>query len=495
MAQEAENLAGEQDQKLLQAVEILKSLLKDGYSPIVFCRFIPTAEYVAKELRDRVGRGVEVSAVTGLIPSTEREERILELAKHPQRILVCTDCLSEGINLQEHFDAVIHYDLSWNPTRHEQREGRVDRFGQDRSPIRVVTYFGVDNQIDGVVLDVLLRKQKQIRTSLGISVPVPVNINVVMQAVMEGLLLRSDRGIGDQQIFPELEEYLKPTTQELYGQWDKAEEREKQSRTMFAQMSLKVDEVARELEAAREASGSAEVVESFTCLALQAHKGVISRKNGSHTVDLGDVPRALKDQLPPQESFIARFGLPVEDGELYLSRTHPVVEGLASFVLDTALDPIEESAARRAGAIRTSFVEKRTTLLLMRYRFDLISKRGETVHSQLAEECRLLAFTGAPEAAEWLNESEAIALIDAEPEKNLPTEQARDLIARVSDNFADLLPRLEAQAEIYADDLRDAHKRVRDAAGLKGIRHEVNPQLPPDVLGIFIFLPTSSEQG
>jgi SNF2 family DNA or RNA helicase len=46
-------------------------------------------------------------------------------------VLVATDCLSEGINLQEHFDAVVHYDLSWNPTRHEQREGRVDRFGQE----------------------------------------------------------------------------------------------------------------------------------------------------------------------------------------------------------------------------------------------------------------------------------------------------------------------------------------------------------------------------
>ena len=43
---------------------------------------------------------------------------------------MCTDCLSEGINLQHRFNAVMHYDLSWNPTRHEQREGRVDRYGQ-----------------------------------------------------------------------------------------------------------------------------------------------------------------------------------------------------------------------------------------------------------------------------------------------------------------------------------------------------------------------------
>ena len=48
------------------------------------------------------------------------------------KVLVATDCLSEGVNLQDDFQAVVHYDLAWNPTRHEQREGRVDRFGQPR---------------------------------------------------------------------------------------------------------------------------------------------------------------------------------------------------------------------------------------------------------------------------------------------------------------------------------------------------------------------------
>ena len=46
------------------------------------------------------------------------------------RVLIATDCLSEGINLQELFTGVLHYDLPWNPNRLEQREGRVDRFGQ-----------------------------------------------------------------------------------------------------------------------------------------------------------------------------------------------------------------------------------------------------------------------------------------------------------------------------------------------------------------------------
>ena len=105
-------------------------MIKDGYQPILFCRFIPTAEYVAAALRERLPRNVQVDAVTGLPPPVQRENRIPQLAESQEHVLVFTDCLSEGINLQEQFNAVVHYDLSWNLMRHEQREGRVDRYGQ-----------------------------------------------------------------------------------------------------------------------------------------------------------------------------------------------------------------------------------------------------------------------------------------------------------------------------------------------------------------------------
>jgi superfamily II DNA/RNA helicase len=154
MARFADSLRGKKDWKLLKAIDLLKAILKDGFRPIVFCRFIHTAEYVAEELRNLLPKSIEVAAVTGTLPPVERESRIEQLSQAPQHLLVCTDCLSEGINLQNHFDAVMHYDLSWNPTRHEQREGRVDRYGQERKRVRVLTYYGIDNQIDGIVLDV-----------------------------------------------------------------------------------------------------------------------------------------------------------------------------------------------------------------------------------------------------------------------------------------------------------------------------------------------------
>ena len=105
-------------------------------------------------------------------------------------VLVATDCLSEGVNLQDHFQAVVHYDLAWNPTRHEQREGRVDRFGQRATSCGPSPIYGSDNRIDGIVLDVLLRKHEAIRKATGVSVPVPDDSDSVVEALLEGLMLR-----------------------------------------------------------------------------------------------------------------------------------------------------------------------------------------------------------------------------------------------------------------------------------------------------------------
>jgi superfamily II DNA/RNA helicase len=107
-----------------------------------------------------------------------------------QRILVATDCLSEGINLQQLFDTVIHYDLSWNPTRHQQREGRVDRFGQPAELVRSIMMFSPDSAIDGAVLDVVLRKAEEIRKATGVTVPLPDERGPVTDALMASMMLR-----------------------------------------------------------------------------------------------------------------------------------------------------------------------------------------------------------------------------------------------------------------------------------------------------------------
>lgn len=482
MAREADSLKGDADHKLQQSAEALKKLLEAGHNPIVFCRFVATAEYLAEQLRHLLGKKVEVSAVTGLLPHQEREERIHRLAQHPSRVLVATDCLSEGINLQAHFDAVFHYDLSWNPTRHEQRDGRVDRFGQPREKVRVVTYYGRDNQIDGIILDVLIRKHQKIRSSLGISVPVPMDSNEVVEAIFEGILLRQTQEV-QQLTF----EFMQPTKEALFERWDDVTAREKRSRTMFAQESIKVEEVSKEFQAVRSAIGTEVDVESFVREAFSALR-VTTTGRDLDEFDFSDAPLSLVDVVGNQK-IRARFKLPVDTGVEYFSRTHPVVEGVANYVFNTAMDDYEESPARRCGVIRTGRVAVKTTLLLARFRYSIITERDGAEYPLLAEDCHVLGFTGSPGDATWLDSNQIENLIQLEPEENIAADQARYFLENVLKEISQVQPHLETVAEQLAATLLDAHRRVRNVGSQKGLSFRVEPYLPPDILGLYIFVP------
>jgi len=77
----------------------------------------------------------------------------------------------------------------------------------------------------------------------------------------------------------------------------------------------------------------------------------------------------------------------------------------------------------------------------------------------------------------------------SEPDANISPDVASNAISRIIDGFDHLKPRLEKDAKRRAEQLLRAHRRVRTAARLRGLRYKVEPHLPPDVLGIYVYLP------
>ena len=173
-----------------------------------------------------------------------------------------------------------------------------------------------------------------------------------------------------------------------------------------------------------------------------------------------------------------------------MSRTHPLLEGLATYVMDTALDPLGTGVARRCGVIRSSKVSERTTLLLLRTRYHLITQLpGGHEQPLLAEDCHLAAFTGSPPTAQWLDAQQAEALLAIEPDANVPPDVAADFLRQVIEASDDLQQHLTTLAMQSGDELLRAHRRVRTAARLRGVQMQVEPQVPPDILGIYVYLP------
>ena len=480
----------QEDHKLQAAIKQLDTLVGKKYSPIVFCRFIPTVDYLVEALRKHFKGKVEVRGVTGQLANEAREAQVAELAEHEKRILVATDCLSEGVNLQSAFDAVMHYDLAWNPTRHEQREGRVDRYGQEKKKVRVLTFVGEDNPVDGIVQRVLLKRHETIMKVLGVSVPVPLDTGAVLEAVIDGLLKGGVAKDSRQYSLPIVEQ----KEQEVGVVWEAAAEREKKNRTLFAQHAIDVKEVATEVAAARQAVGGAADVRAFTMDSLRGW-GAGLADGKPVRVDLEELPKALRETLAPEGKWRLKLSFdsaaPTPGTEV-LTRTHPFVAALAERVLEAALDSASEGPARRAAVIRTRAVSGRCTALLVRMRFHLVVEdRQGVARPLLAEDVAVRAFRGTPDAPEWLDDDEAEALLGATADENLPADMGKRKIEELVGQLPSLDPALAEFAKARAEALLEAHRRVRKAADMRVRATKVEAHLPPDVLGTYLFFPVT----
>jgi hypothetical protein len=176
-----------------------------------------------------------------------------------------------------------------------------------------------------------------------------------------------------------------------------------------------------------------------------------------------------------------------------LHRTQPVVQGLAGYVLDSALDDrmAVRAVARRCGAVRSRVVAERTILLLLRERFRIETGRPNHAQELLAEDWQLVAYRGTTSAPEWLSRDEAEGLLDAKPDANVAPDVARTHLERIIQTLPALDTELARIAGERAEEIRKAHRRVRKAARLAGARLIVEPKLPVDVLGVYLYLPVA----
>ena len=493
LIRQAEKLdqARDTDPKLCRLVAVLRPLMQVGFSPVVFCRFMATADAVGEQLRAEFPR-VLVEVVTGRLTPAERHARIASMgadeAAEDRRILVATDCLSEGINLQFAFDGVIHYDLCWNPTRHQQREGRVDRFGQRRPLVRSALLFAENSAIDGAVLDVILRKAEAIRSATGVAISLPGDRNDLASALLHAVLLRRHR--EPQQLTLDLETETAPHAARVATYWRDAEEGEKRSRTRFAQRPLRPAEVAEVWDRTQHALGGPHEVERFVDRALKRFDAPLEATAGGWQAPLGALPETLRDRLRAQ-GLSGALRLSFTDpapGHVEVHRGHALVGALAEVLLEGALAPEDGDGLlpSRCGAWRTAAVEVMMTVVLLRLRHQITPTRpGAT--PLLAEEAGALAWRGMDQPP-GIAGADALALLAGNAEGALSqgviVRQIRIALERLRERQRWLDRHAEERAQALAAD----HAQVR-AAARGGVGVRVEAALPVDVIGLYVLLP------
>ena len=474
----------EHDRKATQAISIIRNWLSEGYNPIVFCRYIATANYIGTLLRNELPESIDVQIVTSELADPQRREKIDGMESSARRVLVATDCLSEGINLQQLFTAVLHYDLPWNPNRIEQREGRVDRFGQEAETVKTLLLWGEDNPIDKIVLKILIRKVQEIQKATGVSISLGDDKTSIMDAVIKDVLLDTQTKASDGR-------QMSLFAEELFSnELEMARKKAENLRTIFAHETIDPGLINQSLDEIDEAIGDPRTVEALV-LAGVTHLGGSATKDGNgYLLNLTNLPEHLKGRVPVSATKPVRvsFESPTPAGYRYFGRNHLFVEQLCQFLLSLAFEsrpPYKRVA--RASVIRTGNVALKTTLIQFRVRNVIREVSGK--REVISEEMCLWGYRGSGEDAVILSFDEAKnLLLEARSAENLSIEMQRDLFDSEKALFDSMTPMFTKEAEQRAEHLVEAHGRFKELVG--GKRYEaVYPVLPPDIMGVYVLYP------
>jgi len=491
------------DNKVKKALENVVFALESNMSPIVFCQYIQTAEYVGNYIAEKLAsnrktKDVVVGTITSRLSDEERKMKIDELAANERHVLVCTDCLSEGVNLQQGFDAIIHYDLPWNPNRVEQRNGRIDRFGQTSPAVWVTTMYAENNPVDNIVLNVLYKKQDQIKKKLGVYLPIADNDASLMESIMERIMTINAPTQTDfmQLTLFDMEDFFPEEQKERELQLKRVEENERLSHTYFAHNNKQMDptRLTASLEEAKSVIGDMKDTEHFVISELRfAGVNVRRDKELCYRFQQMELPLNLRHYFPVSgSSGIVKisFASPTPKGYMYIGRNHVFVEDLSRGVVNDTINggPL---AASRAMVMQTADISVKTTILLMRVR-SVIRDKKETTRELVGEEMIFFGYRGNIENHDFLSQEDSKLLF---------------LAAQASGNIDSL-----SQSVIFNNELQWARdeaglRRHTDDLAMERANHLVNafteyrtylnaaeyqvvePVLPMDMIAAYIFLP------
>jgi superfamily II DNA or RNA helicase len=139
---------------------------RDDERLVIFTEYKTTLDYVVRRLTAKFG-DERILTLFGGMDDVERSDvkASFNNPAHPVRVLVATDAAAEGLNLQRTARYLLHFDCPWNPSRIEQRNGRVDRHGQPRDV--TIFHFVTDQDQDLAFLSHVIKKADEIREDLG----------------------------------------------------------------------------------------------------------------------------------------------------------------------------------------------------------------------------------------------------------------------------------------------------------------------------------------
>ena len=428
--QAAKKVTPSRDNKLNRLLEVvLPNRLRDDPKVIVFTRYVDTLDYLNEQIEDeRRLSDAQVFTIYGSMSEQKRREIFQAFDRAEKAVLVATDAISEGINLQHAAGQVVHYELPWNPNRLEQRNGRVDRFGQQRDTVHIRTMV-MDETLDASILKVLVRKAAQIRQEYGFSPPYFGEETDILE-----LLAQHDIAIGPKQMTlfddPSSGNGAPPDggPDEVEDPFSTDTLDRIQSDSFYGQTHIRLPDIEERLEETKRTIGSPEQIETFVRSGLDRF-GCRVEANGDGSfrvaVTTPQLQDASVDRVIERATFDPEWGL--EDPDVtVLDLGHPLVRRLVEVVKQDTFREDEEHYGRTSYLVTGAAPEVSVVVhLLARY-----AAGGDGAPSSILEE---LVPVGLPVYGDGTFDDATVdRLLQAEPTPQTRTD------AEVQETLRDL---------------------------------------------------------
>ena len=371
---------------------------------IIFTKYVDTLEYLEKHIKESQSDETEVFTLHGSLNEAQRKERFQEFENSTRGVLIATDVISQGVNLQHAANQIIHAELPWNPNRLEQRNGRIDRYGQKNDEV-VIRTMVVEDQMDAAILEKLVQKANNIRQEYGFSPPYFGDDEGILEILRsEGI----DAGVP-QATLEEFGNGSDPSEQESASVFDDDTLDRIKSESFYGHTEVGLQEVQKRQEETHQRIGGQGTLEEFVKSALNLFncpydmnvRGHLDIEITADRLQGPDIEREYNDvTFDPNEASQS------SDTEMF-DVAHPLVQRLIEAVKETALTD-EDRYGRTATRGSTEATEPTAVYtVLVRYVAD--TDPDPTIMEELVQ-VGLPVYGSEPleqEAVEALENSEA----------------------------------------------------------------------------------------
>ena len=316
--------------------KVLPELLYIDPKVIIFTKYKDTLDYLGSNLS---GDDFDIFTMHGDLSLNKRHEIFLHFENSQKAILIATDVISEGLNLQRLASCIVHYELPWNPNRLEQRNGRVDRIGQLKEYVHIRT-FVLDKTLDKDILDLLITKANNIREDRGYSAAYFGDEDYIKSVLQEATNRSKKRRKKKMQEGPTLFDSIgQDKVKEAVKKSISKEEDEKrlkkiEEESFYDSLNIDLPEIDKRISETQAIVGSQSDVELFVKATATFFRSVIiDRKDGFQDIKIND-PRL---ELPKYGDKLTKITFDPEIGLTHPDATvleigHPFVRRLIEIV-------------------------------------------------------------------------------------------------------------------------------------------------------------------